>query len=130
MNELAEPAPIGPYSQAIRAGSTLYCAGQVPLDPKIGQLVSGSIVDQTRRALDSLFAVLGAAQLSADNVVKTTVFLIDMGDFPAMNEVYARYFPRQAPARTTVQVSALPRGARIEIDAIAVAKCVEKVTAL
>lgn len=116
------PAPIGPYSQAIRAGSTLYCAGQVPLDPASGEIISGSIAEQTRRALQNLFAVLGADRLSADNVVKTTVFLVDMADFPAMNEVYALYFPRQAPARTTVQVSALPRGARIEIDAIAVAK--------
>lgn len=116
------PGPIGPYSQAIRAGSTLYCAGQVPLDPASGEIISGNIAEQTRRALDNLFAVLGADRLSADNVVKTTVFLIDMADFPAMNEVYALYFPRQAPARTTVQVSALPRGARIEIDAIAVAK--------
>src|SRR5947209_3303343 len=116
------PAPIGPYSQAIRAGSTLYCAGQVPLDPTSGEIISGSIAEQTRRALDNLFAVLRADQLSADDVVKTTVFLVDMADFPAMNEVYALYFPRQAPARTTVQVSALPRGARIKIDAIAVVK--------
>ena len=115
------PAPIGPYSQGIRAGSTLYCAGQVPLDPRTGQLVSGGVAEQTRRALDNLFGVLRANDLAAEDVVKTTVFLSDIADFPAMNEVYATYFPGRAPARTTVQVSGLPRGARIEIDAIAVA---------
>jgi 2-iminobutanoate/2-iminopropanoate deaminase len=115
------PKPIGPYAQAVRAGSTLYCAGQVPLDPKTGLLVSDNVADQTRRVLDNLFAVLGANDLSANNVVKTTVFLVDMADYPAMNEVYASYFEAEAPARTTVAVVGLPRGARIEIDAIAVA---------
>ena len=114
------PIPIGPYSQAVRAGLTVYCAGQVPLDPASGQIVSGNVAEQTRRALDNLCAVLKASELSCENVVKTTVFLLDMADYAAMNEIYATYFPRQPPARTAVQVTALPRGARIEIDAIAV----------
>lgn len=115
------PTPIGPYSQGVRAGSTLYCAGQVPLDPKTGQIVSGDAAEQTRRVLDNLFAVLAANDLSSTHVVKTTVFLADMADYPAMNEIYANYFQANVPARTTVAVAGLPRGARIEIDAVAVA---------
>jgi 2-iminobutanoate/2-iminopropanoate deaminase len=114
------PAPIGPYSQAVRVGSTVYCAGQVSLNPASGQIVLGNVAEQTRQALDNLCAVLNASELSCENVVKTTVFLIDMADYAVMNEIYATYFPRQPPARTAVQVTALPRGARIEIDAIAV----------
>ena len=115
------PTPIGPYAQAVRAGSTLYCAGQIPLDPKTGELVSGNAADQTRRVLDNLFAVLRANDLNASNVVKTSVFLVDMADYPAMNEIYASYFENHVPARTTVAVAGLPRGVRIEIDAVAVA---------
>lgn len=115
------PTPIGPFAQAIRAGSTLYCAGQVPLDPKTGQIVPGDVAEQTRRVLDNLFAVLTANDLGASTVVKTTVFLIDMADYPAMNDIYASYFKDHLPARTTVAVAGLPRGARIEIDAVAVA---------
>src|SRR3982074_594005 len=112
------PKPAGPYSQAIRAGATIYCAGQIPLDPKTGELVAEDIATQTRRVLANLRAVLGAEQLSFHHVVKTTVFLADMGDYAAMNAAYAAVFAGHMPARTTVQVSALPRGARIEIDAI------------
>jgi 2-iminobutanoate/2-iminopropanoate deaminase len=113
------PAAIGPYSQAVRAGSLVFCAGQVPLDPKTGQIVSEDIVEQTKRVLDSVTAILKAEQLTMANVVKTTVFLADFGDFPKMNEVYATYFPENPPARSTVGVSTLPKNARVEIEAIA-----------
>ena len=115
------PTPVGPYAQAVRFGSTLYCAGQIPSDPKTGEIVPGDVAEQTRRVLDNLFAVLAANDLSANNVVKTSVFLADMADYPAMNEAYAGYFKSHLPARTTVAVAGLPRGARVEIDAIAVA---------
>ena len=113
------PAAIGPYSQAVRAGSLVFCAGQVPLDPKSGQIVSEDIVEQTKRVLDSVTAILKAEQLTLADVVKTTVFLADFGDFPKMNEVYATYFPENPPARSTVGVSTLPKNARVEIEAIA-----------
>ena len=115
------PAAIGPYSQAVRAGSMIFCAGQVPLDPKTGQIVSDDISEQTRRVLDNLTAVLKAEGLTMSNIVKTTVFLADFGDFPKMNEVYATYFTDQPPARSTVGVSTLPKNARVEIEAIAMA---------
>ena len=113
------PAAIGPYSQALRSGSLLFCSGQIPLDPDSGQLVEGGIEAQTVRVLDNLVAVLKAADLRLGNVVKTTVFLASMDDFPAMNEVYARYFDEDPPARSTIGVAALPKGARVEIEAIA-----------
>ena len=115
------PAAIGPYSQAVRTGAMIFCAGQVPLDPKTGQIVSEDISEQTRRVLDNLTAVLKAEGLTMANVVKTTVFLADFGDFPKMNEVYATYFTDQPPARSTVGVSTLPKNARVEIEAIAMA---------
>jgi len=115
------PAAIGPYSQAVRTGAMIFCAGQVPLDPKTGQIVSEDISEQTRRVLDNLTAVLKAEGLTMSNVVKTTVFLADFGDFPKMNEVYATYFTDQPPARSTVGVSTLPKNARVEIEAIAMA---------
>jgi 2-iminobutanoate/2-iminopropanoate deaminase len=115
------PAAVGPYSQAVRIGSTIYCAGQIPLDPKSGQIVSADISEQTRRVLDNITAVLKAEGLSFENIVKTTVFLTDLADFQTVNEIYASYFKQAPPARSTVQVSALPKGARIEIEAIAVA---------
>ncbi len=114
------PRPVGQYSQAIRAETTLYCAGQIPVDPATGEIVRGGVVPQTKRALENLCAVLQTAALTPDDVVRTTVFLTAMDDYAAMNEVYARFFRQPAPARTTVQVGALPRGARIEVDAIAV----------
>jgi 2-iminobutanoate/2-iminopropanoate deaminase len=113
------PAAIGPYSQAIRAGSTVYCSGQIPLDPKTGQIISGGIDAQTRRVLDNITALLKAEGLGFENIVKTTIFLTNLGDFQTVNEVYGSYFKSQPPARSTVQVSALPKGANIEIEAIA-----------
>jgi 2-iminobutanoate/2-iminopropanoate deaminase len=113
------PAAIGPYSQAARSGSFLFCSGQIPLDPKSGEIVSGDIAAQTRRVLDNIAAVLRADGLTFDNVVKTTIFLTDLGDFQTVNEVYSSYFKQSLPTRSTVQVSALPKGAKIEIDAIA-----------
>jgi 2-iminobutanoate/2-iminopropanoate deaminase len=113
------PAAIGPYSQAVRAGSLVFCAGQVPLDPKSGQIVSEDITEQTKRVLDSVTAILKAEGLTMANVVKTTVFLADFGDFQKMNEVYATYFTAGPPARSTVGVSTLPKNARVEIEAIA-----------
>ena len=113
------PQAIGPYSQAIRAGDLLFLSGQVGLDPATGALVEGGLEAETTRALQNLEAVLRAAGAGLDRVVRTTVFLIDLGDFAAMNAIYARAFGDNRPARSTVQVSALPRGARVEIDAIA-----------
>jgi 2-iminobutanoate/2-iminopropanoate deaminase len=115
----AAPSAIGPYSQAIRAGSLLFVSGQVPIDPATGAVVDGDIAAQTRRVLQNVGAILEAAGVSFDHVVRTTVFLTDMNDFAAMNEVYATCFTSPAPARATVQVSRLPRDSRIEIDVIA-----------
>lgn len=113
------PAAIGPYSQAMRVGDFLLCSGQIPLDPATGELVGGGIAEQTARVLDNLAAVLAAAGLGPGDVVKTTVFLVSMADFPAMNEVYARVFADAPPARSTIGVAALPKGALVEIEAIA-----------
>ena len=113
------PKAVGPYSQAIKAGAFLFLAGQIPLDPASGTLVEGDIAAQTRRVLDNIGAVLGAAGLSFADVVKTTVFLADLNEMAAMNQIYATYFPDPAPARATVQVARLPRDVRIEIEAIA-----------
>ncbi|MBV9271318.1 MAG: RidA family protein [Candidatus Eremiobacteraeota bacterium] len=114
------PAPIGPYSQAVRSGELVFCSGQVALDPKTGELVApGDVAAQTERALQNISAVLTAAGLSPENVVKTTVFLVDMSDFATVNEVYARYLGEAKPARSTVAVAGLPKGARVEIEAIA-----------
>ncbi|HEY7358711.1 MAG TPA: RidA family protein [Ktedonobacterales bacterium] len=115
------PAAIGPYSQAIKAGGMIFAAGQIPLDPATGQMVSGDVQAQTERVLENVRAVLAAAGTSFEAVVKTTVFLKSMGDFAAMNEVYARYFTGAAPARSTVAVADLPRGALVEIECIALA---------
>lgn len=113
------PAAIGPYSQAIEAGGFVFLSGQVPIDPKTGELVSGDIATQTDRVLDNLAAVLEAAGCSFADVVKTTIYLVDLGDFAAVNATYAKRFTGAPPARATIQVSALPKGARVEIDAIA-----------
>ena len=113
------PAAIGPYSQAIRAGDFLFCSGQIPLDPSTGKMVEGGIAVQTERVLRNLEAVLAAGGGSLASVVKTTVYLADLGDFPAMNAVYGKFFPQDPPARATVEVSKLPAGARVEIDAVA-----------
>ena len=115
------PAAVGPYSQAVRVGSTVYCAGQIPLDPKSGQIVPGDIGAQTRRVLENIAAVLRAESLAFENIVKTTIFLTNLSDFQTVNEIYGSYFKKEPPARSTVQVPALPKGANIEIEAIAVA---------
>jgi 2-iminobutanoate/2-iminopropanoate deaminase len=114
------PKAIGPYSSALRAGNLLFVSGQVPFDPQSGEMVAGDIGVQTRRVLDNVAALLSAAGLSFAHVARTTVFLADMNDFAAMNDVYRAYFAAPYPARSTVQAARLPRDARIEIDAIAV----------
>ncbi|MGD0538774.1 MAG: RidA family protein [Verrucomicrobiota bacterium] len=113
------PAPVGPYSHAIRVGDLLFCSGQIPLDPATGQLAGPDIQTQTTRVLENVKTVLAAENLKLSAVVKTTVFLTDLADFGAMNEVYGRYFTAEFPARSTVQVAALPRGARVEIEVVA-----------
>jgi 2-iminobutanoate/2-iminopropanoate deaminase len=115
------PSAIGPYSQAIRSGAMLFTAGQIALDPKTGQLVPGGIAEQTRRVLENLSAILKAEHLSFDHVVKTTIFLTSMDDFQAVNEIYGTYFRENPPARSTVAVAALPKGAKIEIEVVAIA---------
>ena len=113
------PQAIGPYSQAVRAGNLVFASGQIPIDPATGEFVAGGIAEQTEQVLRNLTAVFEAAGLSLNQVVKTTVFLLDMNDFAAMNEVYGRFFGQQPPARATVQAARLPRDARVEIEAIA-----------
>ena len=113
------PAAVGPYSTAVRAGSLLFCSGQIPLDPSSGVLVAGGVAEQTAQVLANVRAVLAGAGLELASVVKTTVFLVSMDDFPAMNEVYAAAFGEHRPARSTVAVAALPKGARVEIETIA-----------
>ena len=115
------PGAVGPYSQAIRAGSMVFCAGQIPLDPKSGQIESQDVGEQAKRVLENIGAVLKAAQLDYSHVVKTTVFLTDLADFQTVNAIYAGFFRENPPARSTVQVSALPKGAKVEIEVIAVA---------
>jgi 2-iminobutanoate/2-iminopropanoate deaminase len=114
------PGAIGPYSQAIRTGNMVFCSGQIPIDPKTGEFVSSEIGAQTEQVLKNLSAVLEAAGSGLSQVVKTTVFLADMNDFAAMNEIYAEYFSDNKPARATVQAARLPRDARVEIECIAV----------
>jgi len=117
------PRAIGPYSQAVAASGTrtVWCSGQIPLDPVTGEMIPGDIAAQTERVLANVRGLLAAAGLEMRHVVKSTVFLVDLGEFARMNEVYARHFPGDPPARSTVQVAALPRGARIELECIAVA---------
>ena len=113
------PKAIGPYSAAIRAGQLLFVSGQIPLDPDTGQLIAGDIAAQTRRVLDNVGALLTAGGRSFADVVRTTIFLADMNDFAAVNEIYGQYFSEPYPARATVQVARLPKDARVEIDVIA-----------
>ncbi|HVF30474.1 MAG TPA: RidA family protein [Pyrinomonadaceae bacterium] len=115
------PGAIGPYSQAIKTNGMVFCSGQIPIDPATGEFVSNDITEQTEQVLKNLTAVLEAANTNLANVVKTTVFLADMSDFAAMNEVYGRYFDANKPARATVQAARLPRDARVEIECIATA---------
>ena len=116
------PKAIGPYSQAVQVdgGKVTFLSGQIPLDPRSGEVVAGDVAAQTERVMENLKAVLAAAGLDFSHVVRCTVFLIDLADFARVNEVYGRYFQGPPPARSTVQVSGLPRGARLEVDAIAV----------
>ena len=118
----AAPKAIGPYSQAIRAGRFVFASGQIPIDPQTGQFISGGIAQQTEQALKNLAAVLEAAGSGLDHIVKTTVFLADMQDFAAMNEIYGKFFTTEPPARATVAASRLPRDARVEIEAIALVR--------
>lgn len=114
------PAPIGPYNQAVKTGNLLYTSGQIPIDPKTGIFVPGGIREQSIQVLENLKAVVEAADITLDDVIKTTVFLADMADFPVVNGIYAEYFGEEnAPARSTVQVAGLPMGARVEIEAVA-----------
>jgi 2-iminobutanoate/2-iminopropanoate deaminase len=113
------PAAVGPYNHAVRVGDLLFCSGQIPLDPATGQLVAGDIRAQTERVLENVRAILDDQKLTFAHVVKATVFMTSLGDFAAMNEVYARYFTADFPARSTVQVAALPRGAAVEIEVVA-----------
>ena len=115
----AAPAPVASYSQAVKAGKFLFCSGQIPLDPRTGSLVTGGIEEQTRQVLENLGAVLEAGGAGFRDVLKCTVFLVDLQEFETMNGVYSTYFDDAPPARSTVQVAALPRGARVEIEAIA-----------
>lgn len=114
------PGAIGPYSQAVKAGGMVFCSGQIPIDPGTGEFVSQDVSEQTEQVLKNLSAVLEAAGTSLDKVVKTTVFLADIGDFAAMNDVYAGYFNENKPARATVQAARLPRDAKVEIECVAV----------
>ena len=113
------PAAVGPYNHAVRIGDLLFCAGQIPIEPAAGNLVAGDIKVQTERVLQNIKAILDDQKLGFANVVKSTVFLTNLGDFAAMNEVYARYFTSDFPARSTVQVAALPKGAMVEIEVVA-----------
>ena len=116
----AKSAPaVGPYNHAVRVGDLLFCAGQIPLDPATGNLVTGDVKAQTERVLENIKAILDDQRLGFEHVVKSTVFMTNLGDFAAMNEVYARYFASEHPARSTVQVAALPKGANVEIEVIA-----------
>ena len=113
------PKPIGPYSQGVISGGFLFASGQIPLDPETMEIVPGDIAAQTERVLQNLVAVLKEAKMGVENVVKATVYLADMADFPKMNEVYGRYLGKEPPARTTIQAAGLPRGVKVEIDVIA-----------
>ncbi len=116
------PKPIGPYSQAVEANGFVFFAGQIPLDPKTGDVVTGSVADQAKRVMQNISAVLTSADLTFDHVVKTTIYLTDMADFTAVNEVYGQYFKSAAPARTTIAVSALPKAVKVEIEITACRK--------
>ncbi len=116
------PKAIGPYSQAVRWNGLVFCSGQIPLDPATGQLIEGGIEEQTVRVLENLKAVLEAAGASFESVLKTTIFVKDLGDFAKVNEIYGRYFPVNPPARATVEAARLPRDVKVEIEAIAFVK--------
>ena len=120
INTTHAPAPIGPYSQAVKSGHLLFTSGQIPIDPETGEMVSGGIREQTIQVLENLKSIVEAAGSTLDDAIKTTVFLTDMADFPELNTIYAEYFGEEnAPARSTIQVAALPMGARVEIELVA-----------
>jgi len=119
VNSADAPTPIGPYSQGVVAGGFMFVSGQIPLDPRTNELVTGDIEAQTEQVLKNLMAILKEAKMGPENVVKTTVFLSDLKDFAKMNEVYARYLGKQPPARSTIQAAGLPRGVKVEIDVVA-----------
>lgn len=110
------PAPVGPYSQAVQAGSFLFCSGQIAIDPKTNQVVLGSVQEQTELVMKNIEGVLKAAGAQWSQIVKTTIFLTDMNDFPKVNEIYGRYFPENPPARSTIAVAALPKGVNVEVE--------------
>jgi len=113
------PKPVGPYSQAVEAGGFVFCSGMIPIDPKTDQVFTGPIQDQAKQVLENIKALLEASNMTLNNVVKTTMYLTNMNDFTAVNEVYARYFVEQPPARTTIAVAALPKGVNVEIEVLA-----------
>lgn len=119
ISTIEAPTALGPYSQAIGAGAFVFCSGQIPLEPETGTLIEGDITAQTKRVLQNIAAVLRAHGLEMEHVVKTTVFMTDLREFAEMNAAYAGYFPIDPPARSTIQVAALPKGANVEIEAIA-----------
>ncbi|MCS7201642.1 MAG: RidA family protein [Dictyoglomus sp.] len=114
------PKAIGPYSQAVKVGNFIFISGQIPIDPDTGEVIDGDIKEQTKRVLENIKGILESVSCSLNNVVKTTVFLKNLDDFSAMNEIYATYFPENPPARSTIEVSKLPKGVSIEIEAIAI----------
>ncbi|HEX4924327.1 MAG TPA: RidA family protein [Bdellovibrionales bacterium] len=114
------PRPVGPYSQAVMVGQFLFCSGQIAINPETNEVLQADVQTQARRVMDNLKAVVEASGLTLENVVKTTIFLTDMGDFAAVNDVYQNYFVRKFPARSTIQVSGLPKGVKVEIEAVAV----------
>ena len=120
INTSTAPRAIGPYSQAVKAGGFVFVSGQIPIDPATGKVISGTIEEETRRVMENLKAIIAVAELGMENIVKTTIFLTDLGDFAKVNDVYGSYFPSDPPARATIQVAALPKGVRVEIEAIAV----------
>jgi 2-iminobutanoate/2-iminopropanoate deaminase len=115
------PGAIGPYSQGVRSGNFVFCSGQIALDPKSGQIVAGDVAVQTRRVMDNIAAILRAEGLTFDHIVKTTIFLTNLGDFQTVNDIYGSYFKEDPPARSTVQVAALPKNVDVEVEVIAVA---------
>jgi 2-iminobutanoate/2-iminopropanoate deaminase len=112
----AAPAPVGPYSQAVQAGSFLFCSGQIAIDPKTNEVKLGSVQEQTELVMKNIEGVLKAAGASWNNIVKTTIFLTDMNDFPKVNEIYGRFFPENPPARSTIAVAGLPKGVSVEVE--------------
>ena len=115
----AAPAPIGPYYQAVECQGFVFCSGQIPLDPKTNQMVTGSVADQAEKVMKNIEGLLQSAGLGFDHIVKTTIFLVSMDDFSTVNEVYGKYFKKDPPARSTIAVAALPKGARVEIEVLA-----------